>query len=331
MEDIEIMNSLLIFKQNRGRRTNTLIGYKEDLTILFDEMSKLLNTTGIENIVKKLNVQFCMDFFDSLNKNIPTERKRFKIDRQYAARSLNKKMSEMKEMLNHCVRLGIINNNPLQMNECYAVEKTEKVCLSLEEINKLCYQIQTENVKGRKNQSYLKLRDEFIYKLLFTTGLRFSEMYYIQLDWIEEYRDHAFINIPAVYVKNKIDKRVPITNQLINLYRDYIDERSKINIKEDSKNYLFLSANGRKINKNHDNDFNTNLRKRALAAGINKHITIHGFRHSFSTQTNLQGKDKVLINAVGGWEKGNGIAFNTYCSKNNTSMDQAKLECCSIL
>ena len=44
MEDIEIINSLLIFKQNRGRRTNTLIGYKEDLTILFGEMSKLLNT-----------------------------------------------------------------------------------------------------------------------------------------------------------------------------------------------------------------------------------------------------------------------------------------------
>lgn len=159
--------------------------------------------------------------------------------------------------------------------------------LHYDEIEDLLSSIPTDTESG--------LRDRAIIELLFSGGLRVSELINLNRDSINLDR-REFI----VRGKGKKDRPIFISEAAANATRDYLATRS------DSLPALFLN-NSRNLNAV---DTSGNFRrltprsvqriieKYAKLAGITKHVTPHTLRHSFATDLLMNGADLRSVQAM---------------------------------
>ncbi|MBQ2637645.1 tyrosine-type recombinase/integrase, partial [Candidatus Saccharibacteria bacterium] len=139
------------------------------------------------------------------------------------------------------------------------------------------------------------LRDKAIIELLFSGGLRVSELINLNRDSINLER-REFI----VRGKGSKDRPIFISKVAAERVRDYLSTR------HDSLPALFL--NNSKHLQAVDNSGNYRrltarsvqriIEKRAKAAGITKHVTPHTLRHSFATDLLMNGADIRSVQAM---------------------------------
>lgn len=99
------------------------------------------------------------------------------------------------------------------------------------------------------------------------TGLRISETQKMQLEYI----DFKNNTLKVVQGKGHKDRFVPITNNLLSKIKLFIGERKK--------GYLFEKTNGTPLRvRQLQNRINKEIKK----AQFNKHVTVHGLRHTFA-------------------------------------------------
>ena len=159
--------------------------------------------------------------------------------------------------------------------------------LHYDEVEDLLSAIPTDTESG--------LRDRAIIELLFSGGLRVSELINLNRDSINLDR-REFI----VRGKGKKDRPIFISETAANATHDYLATRS------DSLPALFLN-NSRNLNAV---DTSGNFRrltprsvqriieKYAKLAGITKHVTPHTLRHSFATDRLMNGADLRSVQAM---------------------------------
>lgn len=135
-----------------------------------------------------------------------------------------------------------------------------------------------------KGDSLTALRDRAILELLFSTGLRVSELVSLNRDSVDLRRDSFSVRgkgdkIRVVFVsdaarealKRYIDKR------------DDIDEALFVRLRKGSVDVSDLRLTARSVERL--------VRKYAAAAGITKKVTPHGLRHAFATDLIHGGAD----------------------------------------
>ncbi len=158
--------------------------------------------------------------------------------------------------------------------------------LNGEELKRLADQPDTNTVIG--------LRDKAIIELLFSSGLRISEL--VNLD-----RGH--INLKrrefSVRGKGQKDRPVFISDDAAEWIQKYIDAR------QDNSEPLFIRYGG---SHNEDNSGNFNrltarsiqriVTRYARLAGITKHVSPHTLRHSFATDLLMNGADLRSVQAM---------------------------------
>lgn len=138
------------------------------------------------------------------------------------------------------------------------------------------------------------LRDRAIIELLFSTGLRVSELAALNVEDID-LKNGEF----AVRGKGQKDRPVYVSESAINSLQKYLDTR------KDDYTPLFLHFRGTK------DDFNsgeyTRLTVRSIQrlveryskkAGISKHVTPHTLRHSFATDLLTNGADLRSVQSL---------------------------------
>lgn len=130
-----------------------------------------------------------------------------------------------------------------------------------------------------------KLRDRAILELLFSTGLRVSELTALNRDSIDLKRDEFS-------VRGKGDKIRPVflSDQAKSAIKKYLDKR------EDSDEALFIRVKGVRGGSNEDLRLTARsverlVKKYAAAAGITKKVTPHSIRHGFATDLLHGGAD----------------------------------------
>lgn len=137
-------------------------------------------------------------------------------------------------------------------------------------------------------------RDRAILELLFSSGLRVSEL--VGLD-----RDHINLKRREFMVRGKGQKDRPIfiSPDAAEWIQAYIDKR------QDSVRPLFVRYSGRKTVDNSGNYHRLTARsiqrmvaKYALLAGITKHVSPHTLRHSFATDLLMNGADLRSVQAL---------------------------------
>lgn len=138
------------------------------------------------------------------------------------------------------------------------------------------------------------LRDRAILELLFSSGLRVSEL--TNLD-----RDHINLKRREFMVRGKGQKDRPIfiSNEAAKWIQEYLEQRA------DNSRALFVRYSGtKKIDQTGNfqrltpRSVQRIVAKNALLAGITKHVSPHTLRHSFATDLLMNGADLRSVQAM---------------------------------
>ncbi len=185
----------------------------------------------------------------------------------------------LRGFLKYLARRGIESLDP-SLVELPHVTRKQVTFLHYDEVERLLEQIDTSTETG--------LRDRAIIELLFSGGLRVSELVKLNRDSINLER-REFI----VRGKGSKDRPVFISPAAADWVSEYLSART------DSLAPLFLNNSANTGEANTSGDFRRLstrsverlVQKYARAAGITKHVSPHTLRHSFATDLLMNGAD----------------------------------------
>ncbi|MDZ7744359.1 MAG: site-specific tyrosine recombinase/integron integrase [Candidatus Saccharibacteria bacterium] len=170
--------------------------------------------------------------------------------------------------------------------ELARTKRKQVTFLTAEEIEQMFMMPKIETLPG--------LRDRAILELLFSSGLRVSEL--VGLD-----KDHVNLKRREFMVRGKGQKDRPIfiSEAAAHWVQQYLDKRT------DTTRPLFIRYSGSKQVDTSGNFHRLTARsiqrmvaRYALLAGITKHVSPHTLRHSFATDLLMNGADLRSVQAM---------------------------------
>ena len=259
-------NYLLHLQFERRLSSNTILSYKNDLKKYINFIKINLNLKNINKITTYHINKFSI-YITQTNKNQGKPLK---------SSSIHRLFSSIRSFHQYLCQVNILKIDPSESLTSPKNTKKNPVILSVEEINLLL-----ESVDADKKYSS---RDISIISLLYSTGLRVSELINLKLNNLLFEQ-----NIIRVLGKGDKERIVPIGETALNYLRVYIKtDRHKLSKNKSTKGILYLNHRGKGVSRM--TIWNI-LRSNVIRAGINKNISPHILRHSFATHLIEGGAD----------------------------------------
>ncbi len=256
-----INNFLEALASERGASYNTISAYKLDLES-FEEFLKEINICNakLENI---------REFISHLK------------TQEYSAKSINRKISSLRQFYQFLASEEVIEENPTIELELQKQAKKLPKMLAIQEIEQL--------FKFLSNDKPEMIRLACMLAIIYSAGLRVSELVSLKLSNFDMKHNKV---APIFYVKGKGEKeRICILNEEAQQYLlQYLAIRDFFIPKKQSSQCLWLFPS----NNNHitRNRFGQMLKELALNAGIDPgKISPHVLRHSFASHLLENGAD----------------------------------------
>lgn len=255
----------------RGRSKKTIANYSHYLTRLVDFAGDVTIDEVTPDLIRKWRLwlnDLGSDRSDELGKA-----------------TQNYHLIALRNFLKYCHKRDIAAMSADQI-ELAKVARTKVTFLDKDELERLLEQPNTQEIAG--------LRDRAILELLYSSGLRVSELVSL---------DTAHINLKrrefTVRGKGQKDRPVFISQQAADWVQLYIDTR------EDALPALFISYGGKAATNTTGNyrrltprSIQRMVARYALLAGITKHVSPHSLRHSFATDLLMNGADIRSVQAM---------------------------------
>ena len=191
----------------------------------------------------------------------------------------------LRSFLNYCSKRSIPTLSPERI-ELPKVKRKQVSFLSSEETERLIAEVDSQNVIG--------LRDRAILELLFSSGLRVSELCNLNRDHINLKRGEF-----TVRGKGQKDRPVFVSPEATEHLAAYLETRN------DSAKPLFIRYSGAKEGDSSGESFRLTPRSvqrmvshYAKLAGITKHVSPHTLRHSFATDLLMNGADLRSVQSM---------------------------------
>jgi len=194
----------------------------------------------------------------------------------FSASSQARILSGIKSFYRYCILEQICQEDPTALVEAPQKKRALPDTLSFEEIEKLISPLDLSKPESTRNKAMLET--------LYSCGLRVSELVNLQLSKL--YLDLGFIRVRG---KGDKERLVPIGDSAVNyiqLYRQ--TTRQQIIPQKGKEDFLFLNKRGGPLSRVMVFYI---IRDLANAAGIQKTVSPHTFRHSFATHLIEGGAD----------------------------------------
>ena len=191
--------------------------------------------------------------------------------------SVERKVSAIRSFFSYLVRKGLAAQNPAKLVRTPKKEKHLPVFLSVDEVFNLV------DVKDFE-ENPLRVRDRAILELLYSSGLRVSELAGATLADLS--MGEAIIRVRGKGNKERI---VPVGSKALSALGEYLDIRGMLKPASDR---IFLNSRGGGIT---TRSLARIIKKYGLVSGISKNVSPHVLRHSFATHLLAGGADLRAI------------------------------------
>ena len=253
---------------DKGVTSNTIIAYRKDLNLF---TSWCLNNKINFIEIQKKDINFYIHFLKEKNLN---------------SSSVNRKLSVIKSFYDYLNQIGLVNSNEFKIIGTQKLQKNLPKLLSEKEILHLIDKsgkIYIEN--PIKNIMYL--RTQVILEILYSTGLRISELLNIKINQVANIKDKLYINGKG----NK--QRLVIFNQnALDLLKNWI--AIMVKNKKNKNSYLFENFDNTNVISRQQ--IYKDLKKLALKTNTElEKLSPHSVRHSFASHMLNRGADLRTI------------------------------------
>ena len=270
-------------------------------------LEKHLSDNTIESYMRDLAqfAHYILRMYDVPPKKVEPEMVRNYMSRLYdmgrEKSSQARALSSIKSFFNYLLLEEIIESSPAELIEAPKASRPLPDTLSVEEIDRLIGSIDNSTVKG--------LRDQAILEVLYSCGLRVSELCELRMG-------DLFFGEGYIRVIGKGDKQrlVPVSGMARDRIQLYMERRKEERRKEE---ILFLNNRGKKLTRVM---IFTIIKQAAQRVGINKKISPHTFRHSFATHLLEGGANIRQVQELLGHE--NILTTEIYTHLDNTHLRQ---------
>ena len=198
--------------------------------------------------------------------------------RNLKPRTLSRKLSSLRSFFKFLQREKVIQANPAKLLVTPKLDKPLPHFMSEEESVQL--------IEAPKSGKINSPRDKAIFEILYSTGIRVSELVGLNVDDVD-----FFGNIIKVRGKGKKERMVPVGDTALNVLKEYLDKRSSSTppvggVREGG--FIFANKNGTRLG---DRSVRNIINKYILEQAMSQHVTPHMFRHSFATHLLNHGAD----------------------------------------
>ena len=179
---------------------------------------------------------------------------------------------------------GLVNKSPLSDIKAPKRNKPLPKALSVEQAINLVESANNESVQA---DVFLRARDRAIVELLYSSGLRLSELLGIDLNPIEtkEYSSAGWIDFEAgevmVLGKGKKRRTVPVGEAALQALKEWLLVRANYaSTEKEAVQALFINKQGKRASAR---TIQQHLAALAVKAGLPTHVHPHMLRHSFAS------------------------------------------------
>jgi integrase/recombinase XerC len=220
-------------------------------------------------------------------------------------RTVVRRVSSLRSFFSYAMRQGILDKNPIEELESPKLDKEIPLFLSYEEVQRLFEQPDIS--------SYLSFRDRCIMELLYSSGLRVSEL--VGLNRSDFDRKNLVVKLRG---KGKKERIVPITKnaaEWIVAYLEHAERHQDIDghLGQVDNQAIFLNKLGTRLTpRSVDRKFDKYL----TASGLAGKVTPHTIRHTIATHWLENGMDLKTIQVLLGHSSLATTTIYTHVTKN---------------
>ena len=199
---------------------------------------------------------------------------------KYSNRSISRKVSSLKSYFKYLESEGIIKDNFMRLISNPKVEKTLPNYLNYEDLEQLLAFPDRSNKYG--------LRDALILEMLYSSGIRVSELSNIKLNDIN-FKERKIL----ILGKGNKERYVYYGSKCAELIDKYIK------LDHENSPYLLIGKRSDKLN---EREIRKIVTETAKKAGISIHVTPHTLRHTYATHMLNDGADLKSVGDLLGHE-----------------------------
>ena len=230
-------------------------------------------------------------------------------DRNYCKSTVARKLATLRSFYKFLVRRGFAGNNPVAPIRTPKQEKRLPKFLEVEQIEKLFSNCDVTTLLGA--------RDRAILEMLYSTGIRVSELVALNVPDID-------LGTSVIHVrgKGKKERVIPIGPGAVKAVIHYLDlRRNSPHSARQDPDALFINKHGQRLS---TRSVRRKLDKYLLEAGLDLSVSPHTLRHSFATHMLQRGADLRSVQEMLGHQSLSTTQIYTHLTDENLKQEYEK-------
>ncbi|MFY7670141.1 tyrosine-type recombinase/integrase [Tenacibaculum sp. MEBiC06402] len=251
---IESFLEYLLLERNYS--SHTVKAYKTDLEAFNNFCLKNFDTDSLEEVHYNMIRNWIITL---VNQNVSN-------------RTINRKISSLKTFYKFLQEIEVVKVNPLAKHKSLKTKKDPQIPFSFEEVQKVLHELSEED--------FATLRDKLIVDLLFSTGIRRTELINLKEKNID-----LNLKVAKVLGKRNKERLVPLLPETLRVLQKYLKLKSELGLNNE---YLLVTSK--------DNKIYETLVYRVINYYFSKvsakvKCSPHILRHTFATELLKKGAD----------------------------------------